>query len=273
MSKQTLCFAKDNPHIVEATRAFICEFDSVPDPVVKTALLAEDEEAQIAWILLGSVFSQELSYYQMDSVLEALFCAFPNKRLWETPVPKVSDIKSVIQKALKKQSWSLIEHAPGMFWSVGFFVRNHLPLRKWLDSRDEEAIWRDLGEIYFMGKKNIRPKALSTILRFKNKKPLGLGLSIQKGKSVLPIPLSMGSRRFMGFIGPGKEDDFSEWTPEKKIIEVNTWFEILSPGAKEKAAHGLFFFLESGQNDYFCREQMKSCEKCPLFSYCSYGRA
>jgi len=273
MSKQGLRFARENPHIVEAARSFILEFDSVPDPVVKVASLAEDENSQIAWVLLGSVIFQNLSFFQMASVLEALFNAFPNKKLWETPVPKASDIKAVVQKALKKESWALLDHAPGMFWSVGFFIRRHFPLNIWLTSRNEAEIWRDLGEIYFMGKKNIRPKVMSAIHRLKSNSPLGLGLTIREGKSKLPFPISMGSRRFMGFIGPGKEDDFANWTPEKKIIEVNDFYKILSPMAIDKAAHGLSFFLEPGEKDFLCREQIKSCEKCPLYSECSYGRS
>lgn len=272
MSKQGLRFARENPHIVEASQAFIQKFDSVPDPVVKVASLAEDEEAQIAWVLLGSVVYHGLTYLQVLSVLEALFKEFPNKKLWETPVPKASDLKLVIKKALNNESWALLEHAPGMFWSVGFFVRRHFPLMTWLDSRTEEELWRDLGEIYFMGKKNIRPKVISAILRIKNKAPLGLGFSVHEEKAISSFPLSMGSRRFMGFIGPGKEGDFADWTPEKKLEEVNGWYKIVSPKAMEKAAHGFSFFLEPGQNDFLCREIIKSCEACPLYCNCSYGR-
>lgn len=272
MPKTALRFARQNPHIVKATRDFISEFTSIVDPVVKVASLAESEDAQMAWVLLGSVISQDLSYLELESILLALFKAFPNKSLWETPVPKASDLTEVIQKALGKESWSLLEQAPGMFWSVGFFVRKHLPLKSWLESRTEEELWRDLGEIYFMGKKRVRPKASSAIYRLKSPPPLGLGLPVKEGDCFLRLPLSMGARRFMAFIGPGKEGEFSSWTPEKKQTQTNEWFKILSPSMPIQSAHALTFFLEPGQSEYLCREHFRLCKNCPLFSYCSYGK-
>ncbi|HHX14716.1 MAG TPA: hypothetical protein GX724_00970, partial [Fibrobacter sp.] len=49
MPKTALRFARQNPHIVKATRDFISEFTSIVDPVVKVASLAESEDAQMAW--------------------------------------------------------------------------------------------------------------------------------------------------------------------------------------------------------------------------------
>lgn len=273
MSKTALRFAKQNSPIVEAARDFISQFASIPDPVVKVASLAEDRDSQMAWVLLGSVIFQDLSYLKLQSVLQALFRAFPNHALWETPVPKASDLTQVIKEALGKESWSLLEQAPGMFWSVGFFVRKHLPLENWLESRTEEELWRDLGEIYFMGKKSVRPKVSSAIYRFKSTPPLGLGLPVKEGSCFLRLPLSMGARRFMAFIGPGSEGEFSSWTPEKKQIQTNEWYKILSPSSPIESAHGLNFFLEPGQKEYLCREHFRLCKNCPLFSYCSHGGA
>ncbi len=59
---------------------------------------------------------------------------FRIKNWRETPVPKASDIKAVVQKALKKESWALLDHALHVFGVSGFFIRRHFSQTFWLIS-------------------------------------------------------------------------------------------------------------------------------------------
>jgi hypothetical protein len=140
---------------------------------------------------------------------------------------------------------------------------------EWLNSRTPEGIWRDLGEIYFVGKGNPRPKACAAIYRLLIPAPIGLGLDCASPKRPAPLPLTMGARRFLAMLGPARDDSFADLEPEKKQKMLDDYCKILSPDCPYVAAHALQFYLEWGKNDFICRESTCRCAKCPLYEHCN----
>ena len=268
-------FALSEAALFKATQDFIQSFADVTDPIIFISGKAKSIQAKIAWTILGSVLFQGISYTDIMKLLGALYNAFPEERLWTLPVPKDKDITAIVDQVLQGKSWYLKDHIPGMFWSVGSFVRHHqkegIDIIQWATSRSAEGIWRDLGEIYFMGKGKPRPKAAATIYRIVSPAPLGLGLKIQKSRPMPPLPLTMGSRRYLSILGPGKYEKFSELTSEEKQKMFHDLLNELSPGKPYEAAHGLQFFLENGKKEFICRDHFNSCGKCPLYQYCRYA--
>ena len=259
---------KENPDIMQATKEFVHLFQSVPDPIVDIAKKAETEEARIAWCLLGCALFQEISFPTFRRVFGALFEAYPQDRLWEFPLPEEKMLLKISREALGKIAWNLGEQVPGIFWSVGAFVRHHRPLADWITSRDVKGIWRDLGEIHFMGKQAYRPKAIYAIKRLTSPVPLGLGLCCSPSEAKCPMPFTMGCRRWIGFVGPGKALHYSEMEEEKKQKLGRSLYSALAPGNEMAAAHALQFFLEDGTTDFICREHTEGCTKCPLAPHC-----
>lgn len=259
-------FIHDEPALFKASVKFVQKFSTVPDPVLFVSRKASSENARIAWTLLGTVLFQSISYAEFVKVLQGLFEKFPNEGLWTLPVPRESDVLSVIDSVVPR--WSLKEHAAGIFWSVGSFVRNHKDLSAWIASRTPREMWRDLGEIYFMGKSNPRPKACAAIFRL-----LYGGVTIAKPKEgpLPPLPLTMGARRFLAILGPSKEHVFSELTAKEKQAMATDYFKALSPENPYLAAHSLQFFQENGSEDFICRAQTAQCKQCPLYEFCNYG--
>lgn len=264
-------FILDEPALFSATEKFVQSFSKVPDPVIAVAAKASSPEAKIAWTLLGTDLFQDRTCYGVEKVLVALFEAFPDDKLWTLPVPTAARINEVIERALDGEHWSLFEHVAGIFWSVGFFVRRHPDLVAWVEGRTPEEIWRDLGEIYFMGKSKPRIKANAAIYRLVAPAPAGLGMSCRKGGPLPPLPLTMGARRFLAILGPAKDEGFSGLDPAEKQKLVNAYCTALSPGNPYLAAHALQFFLEDGEEDFVCRERTSRCSKCALYEYCDYA--
>lgn len=262
-------FASDEPALFKSTVDFIRHFSKVPDPVVAVSSRESDVSAKIAWTLLGTTLFQGIDYPAFVSVLSALQKQFPGDRLWNLPVPSVKEIQSCAESALEGYEWKLLPDVPGIFWSVGLFVRRHGNMLEWLNSRTPEGIWRDLGEIYFVGKGNPRPKACAAIYRLLIPAPIGLGLGCASPKCPAPLPLTMGARRFLAMLGPARDDSFADLEPEKKQKMLDDYCKILSPDCPYVAAHALQFYLEWGKNDFICRESTCRCAKCPLYEHCN----
>lgn len=260
------------PAVFEASRKFMQLFGQVPDPVVFVADKAISLTAKMAWVILGSALFQDRAYPEIVSLLCNLYKKFPDEKLWTLPVPKAQEIEDVVEATFCSRHWSLFENVAGIFWSVGLFVRRHeCNLEAWAKSRTPEEIWRDLGEVYFMGKGNPRPKACATFYRLISPSPLGLGVACKVEKKMLPLPLTMGSRRYLAFLGPAKEENFSEMNADRKQVLANDLFCTLSPEQPYRAAHSLQFYLEMGESDFICREKTQGCTKCPLFEFCGYA--
>lgn len=274
-------FAQSEPGLFKATQDFIQSFAEVPDPIIFVSRKAKSLQAKIAWTLFGSAIFQGISYTDVIRVMNGLFKAFPEEKLWTLPVPKEEEIIKVIDQVLDGTDWNIKEHVPGIFWSVGSFVRHHqidntagncnTGLIQWATSRTAEEIWRDLGEIYFMGKSKPRPKASATIYRLIEKSPLGLGIEIQGSKSLPPISLTMGLRRYLSILGPGKYLKFGELAPQEKQKMSQELLTELNPKDPNQAAHGLQFFLENGTDEFICRNHFCNCDSCPLYTFCKYA--
>lgn len=270
-------FIHDEPALFKASKDFVAHFFKCADPIVYVTSKMPTPNEQIAWTLLGTVLFQDRSYPDIIRLLVKLYERFPGDRLWALPVPKVSEIESVVEQTFNSRNWSMFEHVSGIFLSVGLFVRHHPDLVSWADARTPEGMWRDLGEIYFMGRSNPRPKACAAIYRLIAPRPLGLGLAYcdnTDGKKPLklpPLPLTMGARRFLAMLGPAKDCGFAELEPQEKQKMANEYFVALSPENPYGAAHALQFFLENGTEGFICREQTSHCSKCPLYEYCNYA--
>jgi hypothetical protein len=101
--------------------------------------------------------------------------------------------------------------------------------------------------------------------------PLGLGMPCVSSKKMPPLPLTMGARRYLAFLGPAKDSDFAEMEPKRKQELANALFCTLNPNGPYEAAHALQFYLEQGGEDFICREWTHSCANCPLFEFCGYA--
>lgn len=280
----------DEPGLFKATVGFVDLFTMVPDPVLQVARKNVTVKGKIAWTLLGTALFQDCSFSEISSLLNTLFEKFPDDKLWALPVPKDSEIDLCVKSVFADRTWSVAEHASGIVWSVGHFVRRHEDLLGWLQSRTPMEMWRDLGEIYFMGKGNPRPKVCAAIYRLIGPAPVGLGLSAATSvtKSSIapaaekfpPLPLTMGARRFLAILGPGKNEKFSELDGRTKQRMANDFYTALaaasdkgvqSPAASYVAAHALQFFLEEGKDGFICRAVTENCRTCPLYEFCNYA--
>ena len=274
-------FVQDEPVLFKATQDFVSMFADVPDPVLSVARRANGLKAQMAWTLLGTALFQDRSYTEIARLLEALYAKFPDEALWTLPVPAAGDINDVVVDTFGSRNWSLFEHVAGIFWSVGLFARRHVDLAAWARERTPEEMWRDLGEIYFMGKASVRPKACAAIYRLLAPAPFGLGVEFRrevppagarKPRAVMPpLPLTMGARRFLAILGPARDSGFADLKPEKKQMLANEFFAALRRDLPYRSAHALQFYLEAGEQDYICREKTAACANCPLYVFCDYA--
>lgn len=264
-------FVLDEPELFQASKEFVRIFADMPDPVLLVARKAKSLNAGIAWTLLGTALFQDCSYPEIANLLSNLYESFPDEKLWSLPVPSGTAINDVVKASMGGCHWSVFEHVPGIFWSVGLFVRHHPDLASWASSRTPEEMWRDLGEIYFMGKSNPRPKACAAIYRIIAPVPLGLGVVYRESRKMPPLPLTMGARRFLAILGPAKDDNFSGLDSLAKQKLANAYFRALSPGNPYLASHSLQFFLEDGNTDFICRNRTEHCRSCPLYELCNYA--
>lgn len=281
-------FLHDEPALFKATAEFVRLFARIDDPVLMVARQEKGANERIAWTLLGTALFQDASYSEFVTLLQALNEKFPGEKLWTLPVPKAQNIEACVESAFGCRTWSMFENVAGIFWSVGLFVRRHGNLQEWLKSRTPEELWRDLGEIYFMGKGNPRPKVCAAIYRLLAPAPVGLSLDCAPSPKWPPLPLTMGARRYLSILGPAN-DGFADLEPlQKQKLATDMYVALVqhlmecSDNAEVKtskvdalsayvAAHGLQFYLEDGTDGFVCRISTDHCRKCPLREYCSYA--
>lgn len=281
-------FIHDEPALFKATAEFVRLFARIDDPVLTVAKQEKGANERIAWTLLGTALFQDVSYPEFVTLLQTLREKFPGEKLWTLSVPKAQDIEACVESAFGCRTWSMFENVAGIFWSVGLFVRRHGNLQEWLKSRTPEEIWRDLGEIYFMGKGNPRPKVCAAIYRLLAPAPVGLSLDCAPSPKWPPLPLTMGARRYLSILGPAS-DGFADLEPAQKQKLATDMYVALVQHLMEQsendevkkskvdaltayvAAHSLQFFLEDGTDGFICRLSTERCRKCPLREYCSYA--
>ena len=259
----------EHPDVMRATADFVRAFASVPDPIVAVAEHSKTLEGRIAWVLFGSCLAQEIPLYLLQKVLEVLSRQYPDERLWTFPLPHEVEIRDLVRQAKKTYDWPLEESVPGIFWSVGNFVRRRSPLVGWATSTSYKGILRDLSEIFFMGKGAYQPKAIFALSRLFSAQPRGLAISRNKEPGdICPIPFSFGIRCWMGFLGPGKEIGFSQKEERQKRMLSATFCKALSPQDPHKVSHAFQFFWESSPSGWLCADFTEHCEKCPLAAFC-----
>lgn len=236
---------KEHPDVMKETAEFVRSFESVPDPIVAVAEQAKDPEAKIAWVLLGSCLSQEIPLPLLQKVLQALYQKFPAERLWTFPLPTEAEIIETVRSAKKTFAWPVEESVPGIFWSVGNFVRRRTPLTGWASSTEYKGILRDLGEIFFMGKSAYRPKAIWATSRLFSPAPRGLGLARQNiPGDIIPVPFAFELRSWIGLVGMGKDIGYANMDePRKRKLNLSIC-KALSPKDPRAAAHAFQFFEE-----------------------------
>ena len=281
-------FIHDEPALFKATADFVRLFARIDDPVLTVAKQEKGVNERIAWTLLGTALFQDVSYPELVTLLLLLNEKIPGEKLWTLPVPKAQDIEACVESAFGCRTWSMFENVAGIFWSVGLFVRRHGNLQEWLNSRTPEEIWRDLGEIYFMGKGNPRPKVCAAIYRLLAPAPVGLSLDCMPSPKWPLLPLTMGARRYLSILGPASEG-FADLEPaQKQKLATDLYVSLVqhlmeqSENAEVKkskvdaltayvAAHSLQFYLEDGTDGFICRHSTDHCRKCPLREYCRYA--
>ena len=267
-------FLQDEPVLGRGLRLFVERFSNLDDPVLQVADKLADDNSRIAWTLLGTALYQDLRMDEIGTLLTGLAKRYPGDKLWTLPVPKGGDIEIVAEEALGSRDWSLFKNVAGIFWSVGFFVRRHGDLKAWVARSTPEEMWRDLGEIYFMGKRGARPNACAAIYRLCGKLPAGLGYAAGRGLKRFrwpDLPLTMGARRFLSIIGPAREGGFADLSPEQKQKMMNEFCVALYPENPDAVAHSLQFYLEEGEKSFMCRECQAGCANCPIYEFCDYG--
>lgn len=280
-------FIHDNPALFKATAGFVALFRKLQDPVVAVTRLCKTTDEKIGWVLLGTALFQNCSYVEFAALMRALHEKFPGDALWKLPVPKEEDINRCVENVFNTRSWALYEHAAGIFWSVGAFMRNHGAgsprnahgsLAEYIASRTPEELWRDLGEIYFMGKSNPRPKACAAIYRLIIEAPVGLGLRCRESTKMPPLPLTMGARRYISILGPASGENsrqgFAELTPKEKQDLANQLYVALGQEGLYSpyfSSHGLQYFLENGKEGFICRQVTDHCKNCPIYEFCNYS--
>lgn len=278
-------FIHDNPALFKATAGFVLMFKNLQDPVVAITRRCKSPEEKVGWILLGTALFQHCSYGEFAKLMRSLHEKFPEDALWKLPVPKEDEISSCVESVFNTRSWPLFQHAPGIFWSVGAFMRNHgvqnpNGIANYLASRTAEELWRDLGEIYFMGKSSPRPKACAAIYRLTSDAPIGLGLQCRPSDKRPHLPLTMGARRYISILGPASSENgnasegFAKLSSKEKQALSNQLFVALGQELNESpylAAHSLQYFLENGKDGFICKQITKKCKECPLYKFCNYS--
>jgi hypothetical protein len=235
---------------------WILKASQLKEPIVEIALEANTLPAKINWLLLGCALQQGIGLAELQNFLIELQKEVND--IAELPTPSQNLILGIISKCRLKD-WSLAPQAAGIIWSVGRFARarkNRLDL--WAKSHSPSDIWRECGEIFYMGKSNpLRPKVLGFLFRLPFLLPVCQG-------TLPPLPNSAGARRWLikANIYNGQE------TSKEKLRTANSLYKELFPKNPALACHALQFFAEPvNENIYFC-QRIFPCKLCPVSQYC-----
>jgi hypothetical protein len=238
--------------VTDPVREWILKASQLKDPIVEVA-------GDVNWLLLGCALQQGINLFDLQNFLAELKKEIGD--IAELPAPA----ENIISKAIPKcglRNWSFAPQAAGIIWSVGRFIRarkNRLDL--WVQSRTASDIWRECGEIFYMGKTSpLRPKALTFLFRVTE-----FAMPLQKPPHPL-LPSSAGARRWLI---KSEIYDVND-TPKEKLKAVNSFYKELFPKNPALACHALQFFAEPmGEGNYFCQKLFR-CEGCLVAEYCGW---
>ena len=237
---------------------WILKASKLKDPLVEAANAAPALHEKINWLLFACALQQGIN---LDSLQKFIFELQKDiKDIAELPAPAENLILSNIAKC-KLRDWSLAPQVAGIAWSVGRFARargNRLDLR--IKSSLPADIWRSCGEIFYMGKNAIRPKALGFLFRVRS-------FAEPAKAAEMPLPSSSGARRWMI-----QEKIYNvEESAREKLQAANSLYKELFPQNPALACHALQFFAEPLESGYFC-QRVFSCNSCPVSLHCRWGR-
>lgn len=196
--------------------------------------------------------------------------AIGDQGLCSLPAPKESIIQSCLDKWAPTGEWELSPQVPGIVWSVGLFVRNRgIKLDAWALQAAPRDIWRDCGEIHFMGRSSAqRPKVLEFLHRLSSPYPAGLGMVLSDVGGRPPLPASMGARRWLSWMGPYEVMGYAAASPARRLQLIGEVYSSSLVKEAWRACHGLQFFTEPAREGYLCSQLMGGCKKCPLCNDC-----
>jgi hypothetical protein len=238
---------------------WILKASQFEEPIVEVASRAADLPAKINWLLLGCALQQGISLAELQCFLAELQKEIGD--VAELPAPSENLILNVISKC-DINEWSLAPQAAGIVCSVGRFVRarkNRLDL--WVQSHSPADIWRECGEIFYMGKNNpLRPKALLFLHRLASLSRTGAG-------EFPPLPNSAGAKRWLIQAKIYNPDE----NPKEKLKTANSLYKELYPKNPRLAWHALQFFAESLGESYFC-QRIFPCKLCTINGHCRWWK-
>ena len=244
--------------MTEPISEWILRASQLKDPVVEVAGRAGSLPVKLNWLLLGCTLQQGINLAELQNFLSELQREIGD--IAELPAPSENLILKVISKC-KLKDWNLAPQAAGIVWSVGRFARvREKRLDLWVASHSPVDIWRQCGEIFYMGKSSaLRPKVLLFLHR------LASFLSTLAGE--LPhLPNSAGARRWLIQTKVYNPEE----SPREKLRTVNALYRELFPKNPALACHALQFFAEPvNENIYFC-QRIFSCNLCPVSNYCRW---
>jgi len=263
-----------HPVPLEAVRAFVDKAMDWPDPLVRIALRAESPSERAAWLLLGCALQQRIALSDLTLFMESLYRSLGSNGLVALPAPRETTIRQSMAALGKGREWELAPQVPGIVWSVGQFVRSRgMPFAEWLDQTSPRDIWRDCGEIHYMGRSSpLRPKILAFLHRIAAPAPAGLGWILVNEGGRPPLPASPGARRWLAWIGPYEESGYADASTALRMRIVVEAYGRIKPEAPWKATHGLQFFTEPFDDSYLCAKNLGGCYNCPLTNDCPRKR-
>lgn len=262
------------PVIAVSTRAFIQNAENHADPLTAWCRNLASPDAQAAWLLLGCALHQGIALPPLLSLLDSLKALLGEDAAFQLPAPREAVLQNAFRQVALTGDWELLPQLPGIVWSVGRFVRNrNQPFAEWVKASSPRDIWRACGEIHYMGKNSAqRPKVLEFLFRLQSPSPAGLGWSLAEEGGRPPLPVTMGARRWLAWIGPWSETMYAEEGSAGKMKIIQKLYEHLSPQAPWKACHALLFYTEPAGHRYLCMELSGSCDRCPLVLECPRRR-
>jgi hypothetical protein len=246
--------------VTDPIKEWILKASQLKEPIVEIAGQAETLPAKINWLLLGCALQQGIYLAELQFFLAELQKKIGD--IAELPAPSENLILSAISKCRLK-NWSLAPQAAGIVWSIGRFARtreNRLDL--WVKNHSPAVLWRECGEIFYMGKTSpLRPKVLGFLFRLPAFLPVGAG-------DLPPLPNSAGTRRWLVWANIYNAEE----SPKEKLRTANSLYKELFPKNPALSCHALQFFAEPAhENIYFC-QRIFPCKLCPVFGYCKILR-
>jgi len=238
---------------------WILKASQFAEPIVEAASQPESLPAKINWLLLGCALQQRIYLEELQRFLVELQNEIGD--VAKLPAPSENLILSLISKCGIKR-WDLAPQVTGIICSVGRFVRardNRLDL--WVQSHSPSDIWRECGEIFYMGKSNpLRPKVLVFLHRLVSLSRTGAG-------ELPPFPNSAGARRWLIQANIYNPDE----NPKEKLRTVNSLYKELYPKNPRLAWHAMQLFAEPLRDGYFC-QKISPCKLCYVNGHCRWWK-